>query len=281
MLAFAWPGAASANPCDTHQPEAGAAVRVRTGPATLGMVPEACTESSLTLDVGGGLAIDRENYYGSVLVSGALRGRVALPRGAWVSILVPGVEYRFVANASLQPSQVDVGAGAIGGHVPLLATPRLQFAPYARVLLPTETIYQTATRTGWELGSSVVWDAHRMVEVVGGVALPLTVTFIGSEGRPLFVPAAAIDVGFRPARWFTLGAGLGMRVAARGDAPFEAIEPRAALRFYPWRGLLIELSGAVPVVGRDPTDASAFLSLGWIFTHDRPGTALNAPPAQD
>lgn len=278
LAAALWPATAHAGPCDSHQPEAGVAIRAPMRAADLGAIPEACPNSSLTADARMDIALDVENYYGSVLASGTLRGRVALPRGPWISIYVPGVEYRLVANASLQPTSLDVGAGSIGGHFPLLATDELQLAPYARVLLPTETIYVNATRTGWELGTALTWNAHRMLELVGGVALPLTATFVGSETRVRFLPAAAVDLNFRPARWFTLAAGLGLRVEAEGEDAFEAFEPRAALRFYPWRGMLIELSGAFPFVGRDRTDVAAFLSLGWIFTHDQVGTALNVPP---
>lgn len=276
LLAFAGPGDALADedPCTSHQPEAGVPVRAHLGPADFGMIPEACPASSLTLDAGGVIAVDRENYYGSILVAGSLRGRLTLPRGPWVSIYVPGAEYRFVANASLQPSSFDVGAGAVGAHFPVRLHRSVQIAPYARVLLPTESIFNNATRTGWELGSALVWDAHRMVEVVGGVTLPLFVTFVGPEAKPRLMPAATADVGFRPARWFTLAGGLALRLAADEDDTLEALDARGALRFYPWRGLLVELSGAFPVAGRDRTDAAAFLSLGWIFTHDRTVAAM-------
>jgi hypothetical protein len=144
-------------------------------------------------------------------------------------------------------------------------------------LLPTESVFNVATRTGWELGSAIVWDAHRMVEVVGGVTLPLYVTFIGPEAKARLMPALSVDAGFRPARWFTLAGGLGLRLAAEKADTVEAFDVRGALRFYPWRGMLVELSGAFPVAGRDRTDAAAFLSLGWIFTHDSSPPPMNPP----
>jgi hypothetical protein len=83
LLAFAPPPAARADPthaCESRQPEAGVPVRAHLGPGDFGMIPEACPASALTLDAGAVLAVDVENYYGSVLVGGTLRGRLTRMR---------------------------------------------------------------------------------------------------------------------------------------------------------------------------------------------------------
>jgi hypothetical protein len=271
--------ARAAGPCSHRQPEAGVTLRTGMGPGDLGVIPEACPATALSADVATALALDVENYYGAVRVSPALRSRIGLPRGPWISIRIPGVDWRLVANASLQPRQVDLGAGSVGAHFPIRAHERLVIGPWARIMMPSETVFSIATRTGWEVGTAFAFDPHPVVELAGGVAFPLFVTFIGAQAELSLAPSALLALNVRPARWVTLAVGAGLRMVARPDAPVEGFDPQAALRFYPWRGLLLELSGAAPVAGRDRTDAAGMFSVGWIFTHARAPELLGAPAA--
>lgn len=251
-------------PCVSNQPEAGAPIRVPLGPADFGQVPEACTATSVTLQGRLGVLIASDDFYGSAYAGGAVRARVALPNGMWISLWAPGIEYRFVANATVDTDSIDVSAASLGWHVPLRIGDRRQIAPYLRVLLPTETVFQRATRTGVEHGIAGTWKLHDRLDLVGGYALPLLLTVNGSTTLSLFTPTVAADLVLHPFRAFTIAAGVAVRVVPADAEPFESFDPRASLRFYPWRGALIDLGGVFPLFGRDRTNAAASVALGWV-----------------
>jgi hypothetical protein len=246
-------GEARAEPCDAAGPEAGAPVRAPGIVADFGAVPEACGRYELSGRAGLGVLIATEDFYGTATIGGALRGRLLLPHGGWLSAATPGVVWRFAANATVEADSVDISAATLGYHEPVRLGP-LQLAPYARVLLPNETVLQNAARYGLEHGVAFVASLHELVELTGGYALPLLLT-----SNP-----GAVDLGFRPWRWVEVMGGGAVRLVPADEEPFESFDARAALRFYPWRGLLIDLGGAFPLGGRDRTLASAGLALGWL-----------------
>lgn len=267
LAALAAPRSGLAAACESGRGGAGIAIRVPLGPGDFGVLPEACAATSLSLETRGSLALATDEYYGALLAGGSLRLRWAFRDGSWLSIGVPGLEARLVANASLQPTSVDLGGATVGLHfpLPLALSDDAQVAPYLRVLLPTESVLHAALRTGVEIGHSLVWNATRRVEVVGGVALPMVVTSAGGRTRSSFVPALSADVALRPTRWLTTAAGLAVRIAVTPDDPFESLDPRLAVRFAPWPSMNADLSVVLPVFGHDRTDLAALLSLAWML----------------
>lgn len=258
------PRAARADACAAPGPEAGAPVRAALGPADFGAVPEACGRYELSLRGHLGLLIAEDDFYGNVAAGGALRGRILLPGGSWVSATQPGVVYRFVANATVEAESVDISAATLGWHQPLAIGDALQIAPYARVLLPTETVLENAARYGLEQGIGFVASLHEMVELTGGYSLPLLLTSTAGRTASLLMPLVALDLGFRPWRWLEVLGGGALRLVPTDPEPFESFDARASLRFYPHDGLLIDLAAAFPVGGRDRTLAGAGLALGWV-----------------
>jgi hypothetical protein len=254
---------ASADPCTAEQPEAGVPVRIATGPADFGMLPEACAATAVSLSGRMGILIAEEDFYGSLLVAGALRARIELPGGSWLSTSLPGPEYRFVANATLEADSVDLSASTLGYHVPIVVG-RLQLAPYFRFMLPSETVFQHARRLGLEHGVSMVAPAGKYLEMIAGYGLPLYLTVQPGGTEAAYLPTVSFDVAARPVRWFVGALGISVRVFPEEEESFESLDPRAALRFYPTHGLLIEATGAVPVLGRDRTDGLVSLAIGWI-----------------
>ena len=75
----------------------------------------------------------------------------------------------------------------------------------------------------------------------------------------------SVDGALRPWRWFAVLGGVSMRLVPGDDEPFESFDPRGSLRFYPWRGIFIDLAATFPVGGRDRTNAAGALNLGWLF----------------
>ena len=241
-LAAASP-ASAIGPCDSSQPESGVPIRIPLGPADLGMPGEVCAGTSVALDT-------RMRLIGEI---------------AFLSAVVPGFEYRFVANATIEASGADLGAGSIGAHVVFMRGDWFQVTSHLRVLLPTETVYVEATRLGFDLGATTLFRAHEDVEVLVGAAFPITAVYLGSKQETTFVPNLTVDLTWRATSWLAVAAGLGIRFAPQEDEAFESLDPRLGLRFYAFDHLLIELTGAMPVAGRDRTDGAAFFSVGWVF----------------
>ena len=259
------PSVAAASPCSAVDVAAGVPIRVPLGPADFGVLPEACAATSLSLETRGSLLIAEEDFYGSILAGGGVRLRWAFGDGPWLSIWLPGIEYRLVANASLQPTSVDMGAGALGAHFPLALHETADLAPYIRLLLPTETVLHGAARTGVEIGQSLVWRAAGRIEVVGGLALPLVVATAGGPSHSSFVPALSADVWLRVLRGMSAAAGLSLRVAAEPDHALESLDPRLAVRLEPWPNMEVDLAVMLPVLGHDRTDVAGSLSVSWMI----------------
>jgi hypothetical protein len=258
---------AQAAPCDAPQPEAGVPIRLPTAPADFGMLPEACPATSVAGTGHMNVLIAEEDFYGSLWVGGALRARIELPNKSWISAQLPGPEYRFVANATVEADSADLSASTLGYHAPIRIG-GVQIAPFARIMLPSETAFHNARRLGLEHGVSLVAPAGKYLELLGGYSLPLLLTVVESQVDALYLPTVSFDIAVRPARWFVGALGVAVRVAPADEDPFESLDPRATLRFYPYRGLFLEAVGGVPVLGRDRTDGVLALSIGWIAEPD-------------
>lgn len=257
------PPIALAQPCESGP---GAPLLVARPPANFGTLPPACPGTDASLISGAALLVDRGDYYGALWAGSTLAGRAAITDSLWVSAVVPGIEHRFVANAVIEASHTGLGAGNLGVHASLPAGDSMAFAPFARALLPTESVYRHARRHGGELGSSAVWRTSARTELAGGLTVPVLVTVNGPWREVLVQPLAGADVFFQPRSWISLGAGAAARLnATERDESLEAIEARAGVRVFPWRGARAELVIAAPRYGRDRTDAAVSLSLGWTW----------------
>jgi len=262
-------GEAQAEPCDSELPEAGVPVRAPLAPASFGEQPAACGATTIALRTRMSVLIAMDDYYGQMHAGAGVTGSILLPGGSWLSAELPGFDYRFAANATVEDDHLGLSASTLGYHVPVPLGERLQLAPYGRVMFPTETVFENAVRYGVEHGISMVGNVTPWLELMGGYALPLRLT-TGAHGhtQSLFMPTMSLDLGFRPFTWFEGVGGLSMRVAPGEDEAFEGLNPRVALRFYPWRSSFIDLSGTFPVLGRDRTNAAVGLTLGYRFGQD-------------
>lgn len=255
--------AAGATPCTG--PEPGASLRIGPGPAGFGAVPEACPASEVGLHTWAAALIDEPDFYGWLNAGAALRFRAVLGEHAWVALQMPGLEHWYVANATVESETTEMSAGALGLHSPWALTSSAQIAPYLRLLLPTETVYRNAQRHGVDLGSSGVWRAHRMLELVGGASFPLLVTVNGPVAQTVALPSLALEAWFAPWTSFAVGAGVGTRARIAAATSFEALDPRAGVRLYFGGGTRLELGALFPLWGEDRTDLMLAASFGWRF----------------
>lgn len=268
--------AALANPCSDAALDPGAPIRAPGVSATLGAIPEACPVSSAALIARGRLLVAAEDFYGSLGAETTLEARVAIPAGAFISIVLPSLEHRFVANATLQATDLDVGPGALGLHVARLVSPRAIVAPFVRALTPVDFGGDKASRTGLDIGFSSGVLLQPKIELVGGASAALFASVARGRAHSMATLFQAADLVYRPYRAVTLAAGAGLRLgfapardsqgtsarAMRGGELLEGVEPRASVRLFPFRRAFVELAGALPFAGRDRTDLAAALRIG-------------------
>jgi len=243
----------------------GAPLRTAPGPAGFAGAPEACAATEIALQGDAAALIAVEDFFGTLEASAALRARHALSPGLWLSLWVPGLSYRFAANATVEAESVDLGAGALGLHFGLPLASRTQLSPFARVLLPTESVFVHATRYGFEHGISLVHEPSRRLELLGGASFPLLVTDGFGSLHSAFLPTLTAQAGFTAFSWLELLGGASLRTRSGDEGGFDAFEPAAGVRVFPWRRLRVELAARAPLWGEDRTDLGLALNVGYIL----------------
>lgn len=255
---------AGADPCDVTLLDPGSPIRIGMGPGGLGRLPEACARTELGVDTRGAALIDMDDFYGSLEAGVRMQGRIPFSRQIWLSFATPGLDLRYNANATIDKFATDSGAGSIGVHYRIPIAPRISVAPFARTMTPTESVYRNATRYGFDHGVSAVARVSLRNEVVGGFVFPLYLVAGPGSTHSSLQPLVGADWIYSPWSWLGLAAGAAVRFRGGDDAAFESFDPRAGLRFHPWRGMKIELTGAAPLFGADRTDVVLGLGFAWI-----------------
>jgi hypothetical protein len=241
----------------------GTPVRVPLGPGDLGVMPEACEATEASIESHAAALIATSDLYGSLQAGVGLRGRAVVAERTWISLWTPSLEYRFVANATVEAERVSVGGTVVGAHHRIPIDDRLSVAPFVRLLLPTETGLERASRWGGEHGIAGTIRLRDRLELVGGFAFTIVSVVNGPRVLSVLGESLSADVVYRPWRAFAIAGGAGLRFAFAGQEPLESFDPRLALRFYPVRGMFVVLGGALPLWGRDRTDVGLALSIGY------------------
>jgi hypothetical protein len=227
-----------------------------TDAADFGAAQEACGRTSIALESRASLLDASESFYGQLYANNSVRGTLVLPAGFWLSLTLPGVEARYVANATIDKTDVRWGAGALGAHVPLRVRDVSAFTAYGRVLLPTESAFREANRYGVEPGLSYARRLRPSWMLDANLAFPTLL--IRQPGRLLgfIAPSLSADFSWRPTRGFGVSLGANLRA-------YDAFDLRGQLRFVPAGRFYAALGVAVPVHGRDRVDGIASVNLGW------------------
>ena len=251
--------------CNDRALDQGAPARIGPGPAGFGSLPEACAGTEVSLQGDAALLVAADDFYGSVSASVALRARYAVSQHFWLSLWAPGLDYRYVANATVTADSLDLGASALSAHVALPIGRRAQLAPYLRVLVPTETVFVNGTRYGVEHGFALTYRATPELELVGGATFPALFTDTAGHVQARYEPGLGAEAVYTPWRFVSLVGGATARLRFGDDRAFESFDPTLAFRFFALRGLRIELAARAPLFGADRTDAAVALGMGWIF----------------
>lgn len=251
--------------CEPDARDPSAPARIGFGPAGFGSLPEACPATEIALQGDATILVATEEFYGSIAAGATVRGRYALGDRVWVSAWAPGPSYFYVANATVDASSVDLGASALGVHVSLPFFGGGRFAPFARALVPTETIYQHAVRYGFDHGFTTAFRALERLEILSGMSFPLLLTDGSGTVHASFGPLLRAEASFTPFRYLQANAGFSLRFRGGDDATFESFEPLFGVRVLPIAPLRLELAVRVPLAGHDRTDVGATFNAGWTF----------------
>jgi hypothetical protein len=243
----------------------GAPLRSAPGPAGFAGIPEACAATEVALQGDAAALVAVEDFFGTLEAGAALRARYAPSRALWFSLWLPGLSYRFAANATVEAESVDLGAGALGVHFGLPLGEATQLAPFARLLLPTETVFVHATRYGFEQGFSFVHEPAEWLELVGGMSFPLLLSDSFGTLHSALTPTISAQAGFTASSWLHFVGGASLRTRSGDESGFEAFEPALGVRFFAWRELRIELGGRAPLWGDDRTDLGLALNIGYLL----------------
>jgi hypothetical protein len=259
--------AAEGAPCDGAEVrDPSAPARIGFGPAGFGSLPEACPATEVALQGDAALLVATEDFYGSLAAGAAVRGRFAINEHAWVSAWAPGPSFFYVANATVDASSVDLGPSSLGVHFAIPVSERARLAPFARALLPTETIYQHAVRYGFDQGFTLALGALKELEVLTGMSFPLLLTDGSGTIHTSFGPLVRWEMSYTPVRFFQANAGMSLRARGGDDSGFESFEPLLAVRAFPLEKLRVELDARLPIGGGDRTDLGLALSVAWGFS---------------
>lgn len=239
----------------------GIPVRVPLAPADLGVLPEACERTEASFEARTAILVANDDLYGSVDLGAGLRGRLVIAERTWLSLWTPSLQYRYVANATVTADRVSLGGGALGIHRRLVLG-NVAVAPFVRMLLPTETGFDRATRWGFDLGMAVTAPLGERLEIVGGYSMTYLATASGGGALQLLSASASTDVLWHRWDWLAFGGGLGARLALADRRPFESLDPRIAVRLTPSASFFANVSAALPLFGRDRTDVGIGLSVG-------------------
>jgi hypothetical protein len=255
------PGVARAEQCKGQPALQGAPIALTLGPADFGATPPTCVSTGVALEGRGTALIDTPDFYGALSAEAVLAGSFALGEATWVSAAVNVLRYRFVQNASVVGTHLGVGPTSVGLHRVMLRGERWRVAPYARLLLPTETGRNFSVQLGLEPGASASFEPLPGLSLGGGLSLPVTVVVLGERTLWQLAPRASLDAAYAPWRWLELAVGAELRLALEGGG-LDFVAPKVAVRLYPWRTLHVQLAGMMPLVGLERTDFRGSLGLG-------------------
>ncbi len=235
------------------------------GPADFGLPPEACpgfdvlSRLRLTLLV----ARDGPDYYGNLGSGAFLRVRFPLNQDTWMSVAADLVTFRYVANAVVRSSSVDVGPPTVGIYRALPPLGGGAPAVYARGLLPLDSARISGIELGAEVGASYFRPWRQRLAFQGGLAVPVPIDLTGGQAHAALRPAVLVDGVWRAARVVALTLGAGGRFQVAPDPAVLAVSARLGVRVALARGFMFAAAAEAPFAGTDLTDLIASLFLGW------------------
>jgi hypothetical protein len=255
------PAAAHADPCGAD-PLDGGPLALAPGAADFGQLPETCARTAVDVRIRGELLVDTSDFYGTITSGATLRGRLRLASHWQVMAALDPATLRYSVNEVLSSTRVTAGPATVGASLSGVDDDAAG-AIYARLLLPFDGARQMGTLWGAEVGGVGARRLRPRLSLQGGVALPATLATVGGVGHGRVTPAGLLETAWAPRAWAALAGGLALRTQFLPTSHVEALALRLSVRMQSRRGLQLAVGGDVPVAGRDRTDATVSVFVGW------------------
>ncbi len=263
LALVALPVMASAQPCSRGRAGVPMPIALSSGTGDFGTTPSPCSDARVGVDLRASALIDTPDFYGALGGELVLSGTLPLTQRLWLSGSLTAPRFRFAQNATVIGTDLGTGPGDLALHVSLVRDAHLRVSTYVRALLPFDLPTQYALRTGLDAGVSAWWTLSPRVSLLGGVSVPVELSFLGGRGLAYGSVRASLDASVLAASWFEPVLGFEARVGNDPAGALDVFAARASLRVHTGRAVTLHLSGAVPVAGLDRTLAR--ISLGaWI-----------------
>ncbi len=256
---------ARADPCRDEFDHLRAPIALTLGTADFASTPPACAHTAIAADARANILLDTRDFYGAIDGQAIASGAYALDQRTWLSASADVYRFTYVQNASVIATQSGVGPFVVGGHVVVAESDGASLAPFLRVLVPLESVYQHALRPGVEPGASGLLALSSRFALAGGISSPLTATMLGRRTLWQWTPRASVDGVLAVWRWLEVAGGFEIRLGTDRDGIVEFLAPKIALRFHVSRGLEVHVDGMLPLAGLDRTTAVAGLGVAYAW----------------
>jgi hypothetical protein len=225
----------------------------------LGRAYRACPRSELALGGAGLAVIEPDQFYGRLQAAGVLRASWARTEESELYLRLEAVRFDTVI------SSVDAAAFGLG-HTTLGAAQRLLEGPRARLALGTRVVLSTAFALyhhAWPIGVDVLalgeYSAREWLRLHGGAGPLGSFALGGGPTQPRLGVALLAGAQWLPWGWASVVLDLHAQLGYTSALDVLALAP--GLRFGGTR-VGVELSGLVPVLGRERALAAVLLQVG-------------------
>jgi hypothetical protein len=218
----------------------------------LGAPRAPCTEHALFVRLRGAVTIDLPDFYGTIGAA-AILGLRAPVGPVELSIAARAVSWEFAQDASFKATDLQLGPIALGALLPLGTAGAGRLALAARVLLPyTDTAYGTDTPyAAGELALHGGVTASERLALYGSTALLAW----GASSTARAAANLSFGAGLKLGRPFAIHLGIEAQTGWYAFPDLDHLLVRGGLRFTTTRAGRFELAAAVPLAGRERTDA--------------------------
>lgn len=223
----------------------------------LGRAQNLCPRTSIGVDGRGYLLVDTPAFYGQIVASGTIEGRVAVDDATAVSLRMETLRYQTVISA-IPSSFTGYGFTTVG------VTHRLGergLGVVGQVVLPSAIgLYGHSWPVGADLGVAGVtgrgpWEGHGQVGLAASAGL--------SKGPTQARVGVPVTLGGS----LRAGAAFAVALDAIGSfgatAPVDHLAAAPAVRFAAGDHWGLELGAAVPLAGRERGLAAVSLATSW------------------
>jgi len=253
-LALAAPLTAWADPCADldGMPEGPVTAGLRNG--DLGRGHRVCARSELSLGPGAYLLADSDNFYGHIVVTGALTASYAfndrtevfgsLEMLRWDSVLAP-----------FPQDYIGPGFSALGASTRLWQSETVGLSLNGKIVFPA--MYENAWPLGVDLGVAGLWVVSRSVRLHAQISGEFEVNAGRGPALPRFGVAPTVGVVWRPVTVFAMGLDAVTSFGLVDTVDHFALSP--VFRFSDGKRFGVDFGITAPLAGADRALASVDL----------------------